>query len=90
MVRIIDDKIVDTDKCEVILHVVTLISDKYYLKTIWGSFVLQEVPLGYKAISNPNLIKMELISEEEMRKILKEKDANKYIEIFGDKDLSEA
>ena len=89
MVRILNDKIIDTDRCEEVLKTTDLFADHYYLKTIWGSFVHQTVPLGYRAISNPNLIQMELISEEEMRKLLKEHDAKKYLELFGDKDLVE-
>ncbi|MBR4931136.1 MAG: hypothetical protein IKZ00_10105 [Bacteroidaceae bacterium] len=90
MIRILEDKVVDTDKCTTILHTTDLYADHYYLKTVWGTYVHQTVPLGYRAISNPNLIQMELISEDAMKELLKEKDAEQYLKLFGDKGLSEA
>lgn len=90
MIRILDDKVVDTDRCTEILHTTDLYADHYYLKTVWGAFVHQTVPLGYRAIANPNLIQMELISEDAMKELLKEKDAKQYLSLFGTEGLSEA
>ena len=90
MIRILDGKLVDTDKCTTLLHTTDLYADHYYLKTVWGTFVHQIVPLGYRAISNPNLIQMTLLSEDAMKQILMEKDAEQYLAVFGEEGISEA
>ncbi len=73
MKRIIDNKLYDTDTATLVYEDKSLRFAREYYRTDKGTFFFYSVQTG----------KIDLVSEQIMKNILADKDADKYIEIFG-------
>lgn len=74
MQKIIDGKLYDTEKAELICRIKNIRYVRDYYRTNKGTFFCHYVTVG----------KMELINENVIKDILAEVDVNKYIDLFGD------